>query len=58
MATRTEEELLKALDATYRADPDHEDDEIERIQDVLRWVLGHDESTVEQFIKDYIAEDL
>lgn len=55
---RPDEDLLKALDATYKADPDHEDIDIEIIQDTLRWVLGQDEMSVEQFIDIYISEEV
>jgi hypothetical protein len=54
---RPDEDLLKVLDATYTADPHHQDENIELIQDTVRWCLGHDDSTAEEFIHEYI-EDL
>jgi hypothetical protein len=57
---RSEAEIRKVLDATYEADPDHEDDDIERIQDTLRWVLGpdYDSDSADEFISMHISEDL
>jgi hypothetical protein len=57
---RTKTEVTQVLDATYKADPDFEDSDMDMIRDTLRWVLGegYDESTAQQFIKFHISEDL
>lgn len=53
---RTEQEIQQVFAALQDADPDHDDENCELINDTLRWVVGHDDSPAEEFIKTYIAE--
>lgn len=52
----SEEDIKKVLQAAYDADPEFEDDYLERIRDSLNWVLGNDGMTADQFIELHIAD--
>ena len=49
---RTPEEIEKILDATYRADPDVSDPDMDLIRDTLNWVTGDDTQSAEEWL-DY-----
>ncbi len=52
----SEEDIKKVLQAAYDADPEFEDSDMDLIRDTLRWVLGDDSSTAQQFIELHIAD--
>lgn len=49
------EEIDKVLAAIGEEDPDHADEQLEAMNDALRFAAGYSGETAEQFIDMYVA---
>jgi hypothetical protein len=52
---RSREEVQQVHDKALEENPEHDDEDLDLIIDVLSWVLGYDESSAGKFIEDYIG---
>lgn len=53
---QSEANVRKVLDAVRKADPNLEDEVLSMVYDSMRWVLGEDHGTVEQFIASFVTD--